>query len=70
MVLLDGAAAAEEGDAEDDASNHHQQHGRVEELIAQKVQVLAVSTLDHPTCNDQGQTGNLQEEQKKVANPF
>ncbi len=38
---LDGATAAKEGDKEDDAAHHHEEDGRVEELVAQKVQVLA-----------------------------
>ena len=62
VVLLDGPTTPEEGDAEDDASNHHKQHGRVEKLITQKVQVLTVSTLDHTARDDQGQTSDLKKE--------
>jgi hypothetical protein len=32
VVLLDGAAAAKEGDEEDDAADHDQENGGVEEL--------------------------------------
>ncbi len=36
MVLLDGAAAAEEGDEEDDAANHDQKNRGVEKLNLKK----------------------------------
>ena len=53
VVLLDGAAAAEEGDEEDDAADDDEEDGRVEELVAQEVEVLTVHALDHPARHDQ-----------------
>ena len=64
MVLLDGAAAAEEGDEEDDATHHHQQDRRVEEGVAQEVQVVAVDALDDASGNDQSQTRDLRRQRR------
>ena len=47
MVLLDRAAAPEEGDKEDDAANDHEEDGGVEELVAEEVKILGVGALDH-----------------------
>ena len=72
MGLLDGAAAAEEGDAEDDASYHHQQDRGVEKRIPKEVQVLAVQPLDHRTSHDQDQTCELKKKWRgyeKLINP-
>ena len=60
VVLLDGAAAAEEGDEEDDAADDDEEDGRVEELVAQEVEVLAVHPLDHATSHDQAQARELE----------
>ena len=47
MVLLDRAAAPEEGDKEDDAADDDEEDGGVEELVAEEVKVLGVGALDH-----------------------
>ena len=60
MVFLDGSTAAEKSDEENDASDNHQQNGSVEEAVAQKVQVVAVNSLDDTSSNDQGKAGDLQ----------
>ena len=60
MVLLDGAAAAEEGDEEDDAADDDEEDGRVEELVAEEVEVLAVHALDHAASHDQAQARELE----------
>ena len=62
MVFLDGPAAAEKSDEENDASDHHQQHGSVEEGVAQEIQIVAVHALDHTSGHNQGQAGNLKVE--------
>ena len=59
MVLLDGAAAAKEGDEEDDAANDNEEDGSVEELVAQKVEILGVRSLDHSA-------GHYQEKSRKL----
>ena len=59
MVLLDRAAAAEEGDEEDDAADNDKEDGRVEELVPEEVEVLRVSTLDHSSSHNQEQAGEL-----------
>jgi hypothetical protein len=41
VFYLDSSAAAEEGDEEDDAADNDEEDRGVEELVAQKVQVLA-----------------------------
>ncbi len=67
MVLLDGTAASEKGDEENDAANHDQQHGRVEKGVTQKVQVVAVDALNHASCDNQGQASDLKITMKKKA---
>ena len=62
VVLLDGAAAAEEGDEEDDAADDDEEDGRVEELVAQEVEVLTVHALDHAARHDQAEAGELQKD--------
>ena len=59
MVLLDRAAAAKEGDKEDDAANDNEEDGSVEELVAEKVEILGVRSLDHSA-------GHYQEKSRKL----
>ena len=59
VVLLDGAAAAEEGHEEDDAADHDEEDGGVEELVAKKVEVLAVHALDDSAGDDQAEARYL-----------
>ena len=66
VVFLDGAAAAEEGDEEDDAADDDEEDGRVEELVAEEVQVLAVHALDHAARHDQAQARELEERKTKA----
>ena len=61
-VFLDGPATPEEGDEEDHAADHHKEDRGVEELAAEKVDVLAVDALDHGTGDDKDQTGQLEME--------
>jgi len=56
-ILLDGSAAPEESDEEDDAADHDEEDGRVEEVVAQEVQVLTVGSLNDSTGYNQHQTG-------------
>ena len=49
QVHLNGPAAAEEGDKEDDATDHDKKDRGVEELIPQEVQVLAESNTQKLT---------------------
>ena len=60
VVLLDRAAAAEEGDEEDDAADDDEEDRRVEELVAEEVEILRVSTLDHSSSHNQEQAGELE----------
>ena len=53
VVLLDRAAAAEEGDEEDDAADDDEEDRRVEELVAEEVEVLRVRALDHSSGHNQ-----------------
>ncbi len=64
LVLLDGAAAAEEGHDEDEEAHADDQEGRVQEVVAQEVQVLPVRALDHGAGDDQHQTGQLLKKNK------
>ena len=66
MILLDSSATSKESDEEDDASNDHQQHWRVEELVTQKVQVLAVSALNDTASNDECQPSELENNKGEV----
>ena len=60
MMFFDGATTSEESDKENDASNDNQKNWGVEERVSQKVQVVAVNTLDDTSSNDQGKAGDLQ----------
>ena len=60
VVLLDRAAAAEEGDEEDDAADDDEEDRRVEELVAEEVEVLRVRALDHSSSHNQEQAGELE----------
>ena len=60
MVLLDRAAAAEEGDEEDDAADNDEEDRRVEELVAEEVEILRVRALDHSSSHNQEQAGELE----------
>ena len=51
VVLLDGPAAPEESDKEDDAADDDEEDRGGEELVPQEVQVLAISSLDHPASH-------------------
>jgi hypothetical protein len=57
-MLLDSPATSEKGDEKNDTANHYQQYRCVEKAITQKVQVVAVHSLDYATSNDQGKSGN------------
>ena len=59
VVLLDRAAAAEEGDEEDDAADDDEEDRRVEELVAEEVEVLRVRALDHSSSHNQKQAREL-----------
>ena len=65
VVLLDGAATAEEGDEEDDAADDDEEDGRVEEAVAEEVQVLTVHALDHPASHDQAEARQLRRKETK-----
>ena len=60
MMFFDSATTSEESDKENDASNNNQKNWSVEERVTQKVQVVAVNTLDDTSSNDQGKAGDLQ----------
>ena len=60
MMFFDSATTSEESDKENDASNDNQKNWGVEERVTQKVQVVAVNTLDDTSSNDQGKAGDLQ----------
>ena len=59
MVLLDRAAAAKEGDKEDDAANDNEEDGSVEELVTEKVEILGIRSLDHSAGHDQEKSRKL-----------
>ena len=56
VVLLDGAAATEEGDKEDNASNDDEEDRSGEELVPEEVKVLTVGSLDDPTSDNEEQS--------------
>ena len=60
MMFFDSATTSEESDEENDASNNNQENWSVEERVTQKVQVVAVNSLDDTSSNDQGKAGDLQ----------
>ena len=60
MMFFDSATTSEESDKENDASNDNQKNWGVEERVTQKVQVVAVNSLDDTSSNDQGKAGDLQ----------
>ena len=60
MMFFDSATTSEESDKENDASNDNQKDRGVEKRVTQKVQVVAVNTLDDTSSNDQGKAGDLQ----------
>ena len=60
MMFFDSATTSEESDKENDASNNYQENWGVEERVTQKVQVVAVNTLDDTSGNDQSKAGDLQ----------
>ena len=60
MMFFDSATTSEESDKENDASNDNQKNWSVEERVTQKVQVVAVNSLDDTSSNDQGKAGDLQ----------
>ena len=60
MMFFDSATTSEESDKENDASNNYQKNWSVEERVTQKVQVVAVNSLDDTSSNDQGKAGDLQ----------
>ena len=60
MMFFDSATTSEESDKENDASNNYQKNWSVEERVTQKVQVVAVNTLDDTSGNDQSKAGDLQ----------
>lgn len=60
MVLLDGATTTEKGDEKYHTTHNDQQNRRVEEGVAQKVQIVAVNTLDHAASDDERQPGDLE----------
>ena len=60
VVLLNGTAAAEEGDEKDDAADNNKEYWSVEEAIAEKVKILTVRSLHYSACHDQEQTRELQ----------
>ena len=60
MMFFDSATTSEESDKENDASNDNQKNWSVEERVTQKVQVVAVNTLDDTSGNDQSKAGDLQ----------
>ena len=65
-MFLDSPATSEKGDEKNDTANHYQQHRCVEKAITQKVQVVAVHSLNYATSNDQGKSGNLQKKIRKI----
>ena len=62
VVLLDGSATSEESHKEDDAADNDEEDRSGEELVAQKVEVLAVGSLDNPASHYEEQPGELKEE--------
>ena len=60
MVLFDSAATSKKGDEECDKTNHYQKYRCIEKGITQKVQVVAIHSLDHATSDNQCQPRNLQ----------
>ena len=65
-MFLDSPATSEKGDEKNDTANHYQQYRCVKKAITQKVQVVAVHSLDYATSNDQGKSGNLQKKIRKI----
>ena len=59
-MFLDSPATSKKGDEKNDTANHYQQYRCVEKAITQKVQIVAVHSLDYATSDDQGKSGNLQ----------
>ena len=66
-MFLDSPATSKKGDEKNDTANHYQQYRCVKKAITQKVQVVAVHSLDYATSNDQGKSGNLQKKIKKIS---
>ena len=60
MMFFDSATTSEESDKENDASNDNQKNWSVEERVTQKVQVVAVNSLDDTSSDDQGKASDLQ----------
>ena len=60
VVLLDGPAAAKEGDEEDDTSHDDEEDWGREELVSKEVKILTVGPLDHTPCHNQEQARELE----------
>ena len=59
VVFLNGAAAPEEGDKEDNAAHDNQEHGGGEELVSEKVEILGVGSLNNSSGDNQEQPREL-----------
>ena len=65
MVLLDSAAAAEEGDTEGKTANNHKKNGSVEEAVAEEIQIFGVDALDHAASYHKDQPTQLKSRKKE-----
>ena len=61
VVLLNSAAAPEEGDKENNAAHDNQEDRGGEELVTQEVKILTVGTLNHSTSHNQEQSWKLKQ---------
>ena len=59
VVFLNGAAAPEEGDKEDNAAHDNQEHGGGEELVSEEVEILGIGPLNNSSSHNQKQTREL-----------
>ena len=53
VVLLDCSTTSKEGNEKDDAANNDKKHGGREESITKEIKVLAVSSLDNSTSDNE-----------------
>lgn len=70
FALLDSSATSEEGDHEDDDPEDDDEHGSVEVVVRQEVEIVLGSYLDIGTESDEDQTNQskaeVEEQQKSL----
>ena len=59
VVLLNSAAAPEEGDKENNAAHDNQEDRGGEELVSEEVEILSIGPLNNTSSHNQKQTREL-----------